>query len=218
MGETLYGVLGVEPDADTDAIVGAYREKVKTTHPDVSDETDAEEQFKLVRTAKQVLTDPDERARYDSLGHETYVRRQLDSERWGVSVGTGQADRVAQSVSDSASASASAGEAGRTASTATQQRRADGYATAAAYYRPDERVDIGHKGHFGGTADALRDVAPWLLAHVALLVSSLVVGALLLRSGTVDGLPSFTSAVMATTMVGITLCLSLLHITSTVYR
>lgn len=232
MGETLYGVLGVDPDAEPADIAGAFRERVKQTHPDVSDAPDAGEQFKRIRTAKQVLTDADERARYDSLGHETYVRRHLDSERWETGVGA----EAGPGTSPSASGGVSASEAARTVSTSTtaatatssttstatsstttQQRRADGYGTAATYYRPDERVSAGDTSGVGGVSDAIRDVAPWLLVHTALLVSSLIVGALLLRSGTVDGLPSFSSAVMATTMVGITLCLSLMHITSTVY-
>lgn len=229
MGGTLYEVLGVDPDADSADIAGAFRERVKQTHPDVSDAPDAGEQFKRIRTAKRVLTDADERARYDCLGHETYVQRHLDSERWGVDV-SGDAG---QGMSSSANGGVSASEAARTVSTSrtettsktstatssttTQQRRADGYGTAATYYNPDKRVSVGNMSGAGGISEAIRDVAPWLLAHVALLVSSLIVGSMLLRSGTVDGVPSFTSAVIATTMVGITLCLSLLHITSTLY-
>lgn len=73
MGETYYDVLGVAPEATRDEIEAAYRERVLETHPDHSDDPDAAEQFQRVRTAKSVLTDGTERARYDRLGHESYI-------------------------------------------------------------------------------------------------------------------------------------------------
>ncbi|GAB3682037.1 hypothetical protein GCM10028857_07220 [Salinarchaeum chitinilyticum] len=73
MPTTYYDVLGVDADADQDAIRDAYREKVKENHPDVSDHPDAEERFKHVKRAEIVLTDPEERETYDRLGHEAYV-------------------------------------------------------------------------------------------------------------------------------------------------
>ncbi|WP_323171799.1 DnaJ domain-containing protein [Natrialba sp. PRR66] len=74
MGETYYDVLGVASDATQDELEVAYRERVFETHPDHSDEPDATEQFQQVATARAVLTDETERARYDRLGHETYVQ------------------------------------------------------------------------------------------------------------------------------------------------
>ncbi|MFD1587412.1 DnaJ domain-containing protein [Halorientalis brevis] len=73
MSETYYEVLGVDDDATTEEIESAYRAKVKETHPDVSDAPDAEARFKRITRAKEVLTDPDLRARYDRLGHEQFV-------------------------------------------------------------------------------------------------------------------------------------------------
>ncbi|ELY69293.1 J domain-containing protein [Natrinema versiforme] len=73
MGETYYDVLKVDPTATRDEIEAAYRERVLETHPDHSDDPDAAEQFQRVTTAKSVLTDGTERARYDRLGHESYV-------------------------------------------------------------------------------------------------------------------------------------------------
>jgi len=72
-GETYYEVLGVPRDADRAGIEDAYRERVKETHPDVSDDPDAEA-FRRVTRARDVLADPDERERYDRLGHDQYVR------------------------------------------------------------------------------------------------------------------------------------------------
>jgi len=82
MGETFYSVLGVSSDADTATIKAAYREKVKTHHPDVSDESDAAERFQRITEARDVLVDGSDRKRYDRLGHDAYVRRHLDSTAW----------------------------------------------------------------------------------------------------------------------------------------
>lgn len=60
-----YAVLGVDPDADQAAIERAYRERVKAVHPDRNDAPDADKQFRRVKKAREVLTDPEARARYD---------------------------------------------------------------------------------------------------------------------------------------------------------
>jgi len=73
MPEDFYDVLGVSRDADEDEITEAYREKVSEYHPDVSDEPDAEEQFKKIQKAKDVLTDDEKRQQYDQLGHERFT-------------------------------------------------------------------------------------------------------------------------------------------------
>lgn len=73
MARTFYEVLGVDDAASDAEIRTAYREKVKETHPDLSDNADAREDFRRVVRAEEVLSDPDERARYDRLGHDAYV-------------------------------------------------------------------------------------------------------------------------------------------------
>mgnify|MGYP000527786845 CR=1 FL=1 len=73
MSEDFYSVLGVSRDADEDEIKAAYRKKAQEYHPDVSDEPDAEEKFKQVKKAKEVLTDEEQRQMYDQLGHDRYV-------------------------------------------------------------------------------------------------------------------------------------------------
>ncbi|ACV48642.1 MULTISPECIES: J domain-containing protein [Halomicrobium] len=73
MTETFYDVLGVEPDATASDIEDAYRERLKETHPDHNDDADADEATQRVIEARNVLTDDDERARYDRLGHDAYV-------------------------------------------------------------------------------------------------------------------------------------------------
>jgi len=62
-----YQVLGVAPEADGKAIKAAYRKLARKYHPDVSVEHGAEDKFKEVTEAYEVLSDADKRAEYDQL-------------------------------------------------------------------------------------------------------------------------------------------------------
>lgn len=68
MAADYYQRLGVPRDADPEAIKKAYRKLAMQYHPDRSDEPDAEEKFKSVTEAYEVLRDPEKRSRYDRYG------------------------------------------------------------------------------------------------------------------------------------------------------
>ena len=63
-----YGVLGVSKDASQDEVKQAYRKLARKYHPDVSQEPDAEEKFKELNAAYEVLSDPQKRSMYDRFG------------------------------------------------------------------------------------------------------------------------------------------------------
>lgn len=63
-----YAILGVDKKANDDEIKKAYRRLARKYHPDVSKEKNAEEQFKDVQEAYEVLKDPKKREAYDTLG------------------------------------------------------------------------------------------------------------------------------------------------------
>ncbi len=63
-----YSVLGLERTATQDEVKRAYRKLARKYHPDINKETGAEERFKEVGEAYEVLGDVEKRAAYDQLG------------------------------------------------------------------------------------------------------------------------------------------------------
>ena len=63
-----YEVLGVAKDASDADIKRAYRRLAAKYHPDVNHEPGAEEKFKEINEANEVLSDPEKRSRYDQFG------------------------------------------------------------------------------------------------------------------------------------------------------
>jgi molecular chaperone DnaJ len=63
-----YDLLGVDRDADADTIKKAYRRLARQMHPDVNPDPEAQERFKEVSAAYEVLSDPQKRAAYDRGG------------------------------------------------------------------------------------------------------------------------------------------------------
>jgi molecular chaperone DnaJ len=64
----LYEVLGVTRDATEEDIKKAYRRLARELHPDVNSDVAAEERFKEVAGAYEILSDPEKRQRYDAFG------------------------------------------------------------------------------------------------------------------------------------------------------
>jgi molecular chaperone DnaJ len=64
-----YQVLGVSRDASAEELKRAYRRLARQYHPDVNNAPEAEEQFKEINEAYEVLSDQEKRSRYDRFGH-----------------------------------------------------------------------------------------------------------------------------------------------------
>lgn len=68
MAKDLYEVLGISKNATEDEIKKAFRRRARELHPDVNKAADAEDQFKELNEAYDVLSDPGKRAQYDRFG------------------------------------------------------------------------------------------------------------------------------------------------------
>ena len=77
----LYEVLGISKTADEKAIKKAYRKLAKKYHPDMNpgDKT-AEQKFKEVTDAYNILSDPEKRKLYDQYGHAAFDGTGAESE------------------------------------------------------------------------------------------------------------------------------------------
>ena len=96
-----YQILGVPRTASQDEIQRAYRKLARANHPDVNKDPAAEERFKDISEAYDVLSDPQTRRRYDAFGPDfRQVPEDVDPETWRraragarAGAGAGQAGR-----------------------------------------------------------------------------------------------------------------------------
>jgi len=134
VGESYYELLGVTPDASESEIEQAYREKLKETHPDVSDDEDASERTRRLIEAKKTLTDENERARYDRIGHEAFVEdgpaAEAGSDATARPSGTGGGASGSRRRSHTTTASGSGTSTSSRASSAGTSRTRSGTTTA----------------------------------------------------------------------------------------
>jgi curved DNA-binding protein len=78
-----YEVLGVSRDATAQDIQRAYRKLARAYHPDINKDPEAEERFKEVAEAYDVLSNPETRKRYDAYGHDfRQVPEGVDPDTW----------------------------------------------------------------------------------------------------------------------------------------
>jgi len=81
--QDFYRVLGVPRNASQDEIQRAYRKLARENHPDVNKDPAAEERFKDISEAYNVLSDPQTRRRYDAFGPDfRQVPEGVDPETW----------------------------------------------------------------------------------------------------------------------------------------
>lgn len=70
MGKDYYKILGIAKGASDDDIKKAYRKQALKWHPDKNKTANAEEKFKEIAEAYEVLSDPKKREIYDQYGEE----------------------------------------------------------------------------------------------------------------------------------------------------
>jgi curved DNA-binding protein len=85
-----YSILGVERNADADAIKKAYRKLARKYHPDVSKDPKGEEKFKEVAEAYETLKDAEKRNAYDQLGSYRPGQDFQPPPEWGRQFGDSQ--------------------------------------------------------------------------------------------------------------------------------
>lgn len=72
MSKSLYETLGISQGATEADIKKAYRKLARQFHPDINKEADAEEKFKEVNAAYEILSDKKKRAQYDQYGDSMF--------------------------------------------------------------------------------------------------------------------------------------------------
>ena len=77
-----YEVLGVPRDADTEDIRRAYRKLARENHPDINKDPEAEDRFKEISEAYEVLRDEERRRQYDRVRRHRRERSGHVRGRW----------------------------------------------------------------------------------------------------------------------------------------
>jgi curved DNA-binding protein len=78
-----YDTLGVPRDVTAEDLQRAYRKLARTYHPDINKDPGAEERFKDISEAYDVLSDPEQRRRYDAFGSDfRQVPPDVDPQTW----------------------------------------------------------------------------------------------------------------------------------------
>src|SRR4051794_7662375 len=88
-----YEVLGIARDASQDEVRKAYRKLARKYHPDVNpNDATAEDKFKSISEAYEVLSDPEKRKRYDQLGANWKAGSEFTPPGWERAQGYGDVE------------------------------------------------------------------------------------------------------------------------------
>jgi len=72
MSKSLYETLGISENASADEIKKAYRKLARKYHPDINKDPEAQDKFKEINAAYEVLSDPEKKAQYDQFGDQMF--------------------------------------------------------------------------------------------------------------------------------------------------
>ncbi len=72
MSKSLYETLGVSESASPEEIKKAYRKLARKYHPDINKSPEAEEKFKEINAAYEILSDPEKKRQYDQMGDNMF--------------------------------------------------------------------------------------------------------------------------------------------------
>ncbi|MCB4743199.1 MAG: DnaJ domain-containing protein [Sulfurovum sp.] len=72
MSKSLYETLGVSENASADEIKKSYRKLARKYHPDINKDPEAQEKFKEINAAYEVLSDSEKKAQYDQFGDQMF--------------------------------------------------------------------------------------------------------------------------------------------------
>ncbi len=168
-GQDFYQILGVPRNASQDEIQRAYRKLARQYHPDVNHDPGAEDRFKDVSEAYNVLSDPQTRRRYDAFGADfRQVPEDVDPETWRRSRARASAGAGARGAAGPARPGRAGGPVGSVSVAATLTSRicsagssAAGQTAAGARSAvPTKRPNSGSRSRRRTTAPAGRSLCP----------------------------------------------------------
>ncbi len=97
MSKSLYETLGVSESSSADEIKKAYRKLARQYHPDINKSPEAEEKFKEINAAYEILSDKDKKRQYDQVGDNMFGGQSF-SDFAGSHQGSGDLDEILRNI------------------------------------------------------------------------------------------------------------------------